>query len=377
MFRKFMVLFLIIVFSAGTALAQDVHLEIELTLQKPDDEKTLSGSILEREQDLLVFSGIFPEYAVSVPGKFDFNSLFHSFEENFTLFIPSFSDIADENKILTQGSRIDGVYSGDLFEEAKTVQTGFISVSDLMTLIRSFSGYKDSGSSRDLLNVLLPGTAAEELNDALIEYSLFDNGKYLTLNVIKDNATIATISFDFSISKRIEILLGYAEEGKNYYLDTEVKETAENSVKIQSALYADAWKKGYRDARNNKAVLETTCSFVLLPELHEILINGMFVPSNGLESMMFRGTMSATKAPDLTMEFHFSGAEDNRLIVGIRSAENASDPADKTIVSLEEIRVGQGMNQFTNEISLNFLPFYTALIQALPDGYQKLFVMMN
>ena len=77
------------------------------------------------------------------------------------------------------------------------------------------------------------------------------------------------------------------------------------------------------------------------------------------------------------MEFHFSGAEDNRLIVGIRSAENASDPADKTIVSLEEIRVGQGMNQFTNEISLNFLPFYTALIQALPDGYQKLFVMMN
>ena len=372
-----MVLFLIIVFSAGTALAQDVHLEIELTLQKPDDEKTLSGSILEREQDILVFSSIFPEYAVSVPGKFDFNSLFHSFEENFTLFIPSFSDIADENKILTQGSRIDGVYSGDLFEEAKTVQTGFISVSDLMTLIRSFSGYKDSGSSRDLLNVLLPGTAAEELNDALIEYSLFDNGKYLTLNVIKDNATIATISFDFSISKRIEILLGYAEEGKNYYLDTEVKETAENSVKIQSALYADAWKKGYRDARNNKAVLETTCSFVLLPELHEILINGMFVPSNGLESMMFRGTMSATKAPDLTMEFHFSGAEDNRLIVGIRSAENASDPADKTIVSLEEIRVGQGMNQFTNEISLNFLPFYTALIQALPDGYQKLFVMMN
>lgn len=72
MFRKFMVLFLIIVFSAGTALAQDVHLEIELTLQKPDDEKTLSGSILEREQDLLVFSGIFPEYAVSVPGKFEF-----------------------------------------------------------------------------------------------------------------------------------------------------------------------------------------------------------------------------------------------------------------------------------------------------------------
>ena len=377
MFRKIIVLFLIVVFSAGTATAQDVHLEIELTLQKPDDEKTLSGSLLEREQDILFFSSLFPEYAVSVPGKIDFDRLLHPFGDHFTITIPAFSDIAGGKSMLAQGSRIDGVFSGDLFEEAKTVQTGNIAVSDLMTFIESLSGYNGIESVRDMINTFSPGVFSEVLNDASIEYNLFDNGKYLTLNVIRDNATIATISFDFSVSKRIEILLGYAEEGKNYYLDTEVKETADNTVKIQSDLYADAWKKGYRVARNNKAFLEITCSFSLLPELREILFNGMFVPSNGLETMMFKGTMSAKNNTDLTMEFHFSGAEENRLIVCVRPVENAPDTADKTQISLAEISEGQGMNPFSNEIRLNFFPFYTALIQSIPDGYQRLFVMMD
>ena len=38
MFRKCIVLVLVMIFAAGTALAQDAHLEIELTVQRTDNE---------------------------------------------------------------------------------------------------------------------------------------------------------------------------------------------------------------------------------------------------------------------------------------------------------------------------------------------------
>jgi len=377
MFRKCIVLVLVMIFAAGTALAQDAHLEIELTVQRTDNENKITGSILAREQDLLVFSSLFPSYMVSIPGEMDFEKLFHSLGDELSLSVPGIMDIISESGIIAQGVQTNGIYSGDLFDEAKTMQTGRLAISDLVTFMESLPGYNEAGSAHSFVNGFLPGAGSEELLNAYIQYQVYDSGKYLTLNIISGDATIATVSFDFSVQKRIKILLGSAEEGKNYYLDTEMTETAENAVKIQSVLLADAGKNGYRAARENKPILESTWTFSLLPALREILINGLFVPSNGMESAVFNGTLSVNENPVLTMEFHFSGAEENRFIVGVKTSDDAVSTAGKTEISFEEITTAQGITPFATEISTNFLALYPVLIQAIPEGYQKMLVMLN
>jgi len=377
MLRKYIALFLVMIVFTGTALAQDAHLDFELKVQKPENEKTLTGSIATREQDILVFSSLFPSYVVSVPGKMNFENLFRLFGNDFSISVPKISDIDIESGIMTKGIQTAGLYSGDLFDEAKTVQTGTIAVSEILAYMESLPGYEETRSVQAIINGFLPGKDYDGLRNALIQYNLYDSGKYLTLNIFHGDATVATVSFDFSVQKRIEMLLGYAEEGKNYYLDAEVKETEENTVEIKSVLFADAWKNGYRDVRNSTPVLESTWTLSLLPKLREVLISGHFVPSNGLESIVFSGVMSANENPALTMEFHFSGAEDNRFIIGIQAADNVINAEEKTEVTLAEITTAQGVTPFTDEISYNFLAFYSMLLQSIPAGYQQLLVMLN
>jgi hypothetical protein len=96
-----------------------------------------------------------------------------------------------------------------------------------------------------------------------------------------------------------------------------------------------------------------------------------------MESAVFNGTLSVNENPVLTMEFHFSGAEENRFIVGVKTSDDAVSTAGKTEISFEEITTAQGITPFATEISTNFLALYPVLIQAIPEGYQKMLVMLN
>ena len=381
MLRKSLVLlFSLMLMITGTAQAQDINLDINITIHLPAFEKSLASSVLFREQDLVVLSDLFPSFAVTVPETVNPEAILGFFPSDGTISLKGIGDSVVKAAALVQTDRISGIYSGDLFDDATVLQTGSIKLTDFISSVNSApdTQYNPVSALFEVMaQSLTAGVEEKDLSDVVILYSIFDEGKYLSLNVIKDDATLATASFDFSQDASYRSVFGYAENGKNYYWDIELNESAENQIRIQSALFSDAAKEGFRCARNGAPVLESSWTLSMLPTLREIVVTGMFVPSNDLDPILLNGVIEAKETPALSMDLHFNSAEDKYLSFVVKTGSEKPDLSNWTLLSVEDLSSSETVTSFTNEISLNLLTFYSAFIQTIPMGYQQLLMMLD
>jgi hypothetical protein len=381
MLRKSLILFCaLMLIIAGTAQAQDANLEIEITVHQPDLEKNLTAAVAFREHDTVVLSDLFPSFAVVFPETINPEVILCLFPSGEELSLDGIAESVARTAAGIQTAGIPGLYSGDLFDDAQVLQTGSMTPEDFLASIRSAPDYGENPVFvlfDAAVSMLLATMEEADLSGVEILHRVFDGGKYLCLNLTKGDETLATASFDFSQDANIRAVFGYAENGKNYYWNIEMNESAENQIQIRSALFSDAGKRGFRSVRNGAPVLETSWTLSLLPTLREIVANGMFVPSNGLDPIILKGVFSAKETPALSMDLHFNGTEENILSVVVKAGSTTPDLTDRTILSIGEMSSPETIAPFTSEISLRFLSFYSVFIQAIPEGYLQLFTMLD
>ena len=381
MLRKSLILFCaLMLMIAGTAQAQDANLDIEITIHQPDLEKSLTATVVFRQQDTVVLSDLFPSFAVAFPETMNPEEILAFFPSGEKLSLDGIAEFVAQAVAGIQTVGIQGLYSGDLFDDAQILQTGSMTPEDFITYIQSAPDYRENPVSvlfDAAVSALVAAMGEVDLSGVEILYRIFDGGKYLCLNLTKGDETLATASFDFSQDAMIRAVFGHAENGKNYYWNVEISESAENQIRIHSALFSDTWKKGFRSVRNGTPVLESSWTLSLLPVLKEVVANGMFVPSNGLDPIILNGVFSVKETPALSMDFHFNGAEENILSVVVKAGSTMPDLTGRTLLSVGELSSPETIAPFTNEISLRFLSFYSAFIQAIPEGYLQLLTVLD
>ncbi len=152
MFRKCIILFLALILFSGSAFAQDYHLDVEVTVCEGNDSRNISLNVLFRSKELLLLSSLFPSFAVSVPDNTgtlnpdDINSLFSSEMPPVYISVDHAGFFKKYSEYITEPER-KGFFSGDLFDNAKTVKSATFSLGELLDFIRTDHGSGDMAES--------------------------------------------------------------------------------------------------------------------------------------------------------------------------------------------------------------------------------------
>lgn len=380
MFRKCFAVILVLMMLTGTAMAQELCLDVEFGLNNPEYEKSITFSVLFREEELLVLSNLFPSYAVAVAEKVNTDDFFSGLPADVTISLEDAGWFTARTFDALPLKQVQGFYSGDLFEDARSRISSTFSVEELLSFMQDTteSGMDNPAAElfgqmfSQILNGSESGFAGAEL-----QVNIYDEGKYVTLNLVNGEDTIGTLSLDYSVAGMMKGLFGYAEGGKNWYWEAEVKEIASNQLQYSSRLLADPGKKGYRAIKNSSPVLESTWTVSTLPASHTVMLNGAFVPSSGAAPVVFSGEISMNEKPALSLEAYFNGAEDTVYSVSAKVADSVPDAENKNKVSVEDLMDPEKLTSFTSEIGMRGLLFFTTLIRSMPAEYQKLIADME
>ena len=383
MFRKCIILFLALILFTGSAAASDYHLDAEVTASGRNDTRSISINVLFREKELLLLSSLFPSFALSVPVNAgmlypgDLSSLFAPQNSPIYVSLDGTGFFKKYSESIREPER-EGFFSGDLFDSAGTVKTAEVSMDELLGYIRAEYGPEDADISLmgEILSRHLSGRMEPDLSGTVIRWNVYDQGKYVTLILLKGDLAYATVSLDYSRDNRIRAVIGYAENGRNYYWDTETEQTGENQVEFRAELLSDALKKGFRTAKSSTPVLQFSFTATALPSLRQVFTTGMFTPSNGLDSILFSSTFSLGEKPVLTADLYFSSSKDNAISLKICADDTPFDTEGKTVIPSNAMSESGQMPTFTSQLAVNFLHFYSAVKEVVPAEYQDILYSM-
>ena len=67
MIRRILTLLAALFLMTGSAFAAEQHAEIQFVIHQGDSETAVTADLLLREKEIVVLSGLFPSYALSLP----------------------------------------------------------------------------------------------------------------------------------------------------------------------------------------------------------------------------------------------------------------------------------------------------------------------
>ena len=137
MLRKFCLLVIILILVSGSACAADLRLEMQFIIHQKDSESAVTAETLIREHEIMLISGLFPSYAFSIDSEQA--SLPELTDTTFDLFtLPEATEIIPAFLQILNAETYEGVFAGDLFDNANLAAKGCISAADLLSL---FAGH--------------------------------------------------------------------------------------------------------------------------------------------------------------------------------------------------------------------------------------------
>lgn len=377
MLKKLCLILVAIVMLTGSALADDSRIAVQVIIHQKDNESALTAEMLIRDDEILLTSGLFPSYAFSVTDNHPALSETSAAMKEFNPF--DLSKIAPFLTGMIQNlnpETAEGVFSGDLFDNASSVMKGRFILNSLMNIL--------TGEDE---NKLLPGSAVTEIASELfsisdlsnieIQYNLYDEGNYLILNGLENDQTFFTISFNFTDPSAVKALLGYADEGANYYWKSEVSILSENDLNYSSVLIADPQKKGYRSIMQNKPILTENWN-VKLSESRKILsFTGEILPANDKKPVDVSGSVSLEDQPEMLAEIRFRDWEEAYLTISVKSDKSSMNTEGLKIFNMNSLTDDTETEAFKNEIVENAVPLFMKIMLVLPDEYRKDLLPLN
>ena len=377
-----MMLLLSVITMSCTALASEEHYAIQITIHASGREIPASIDIYKETEHIILLSSFMPDTGIliSTPVQEDAGSVMEN--------INMLTDESSAKKIgeciqewinYMRPAKQNGVYSGNAFAEATEMQRVQISYSDLMLLIRRIRNVLPEGNTvREIIDTLGIDSIIPSRNISM-DLKVFDDGKYLSIDVLEGEDAIATVSADIEDSSNILLITGVGMEGKNYYNRCIIDTTSENRLIITDKLYADDMKNGYLGLDNNALILSTVHEFELTgkPENpEEIGYNFIMTPANEITPVYLTAKLYPSNdehVAECTLGF---SAYDN-LSANIevsRSNERISVMPEK-VIDIENM-TDDDQEMLTETIQTALTPLMLQVMAALPEEYMKIILNM-
>ena len=229
---------------------------------------------------------------------------------------------------------------------------------------------------QDIAKSVFTGKGLQKLSDIMIQYRVYDHGDYLTLNGVLGDKTIFTLSCDLTEENSVKSVLGYPENGKNYYIVSEFKVISDREISISSAMISDRNKLGYRAIMNNAPVLKENWRIRLSPDRKETEFTGEIVPENGKKPLEISGSISKETKPMLLAKIGFRDWTESWFTLAVTLENTLLNTESLKVVSVDSADDNQGL-EFVGEISGNAMAFLTRLMMALPEEYRTELLPLN
>ena len=377
MLKKILLILLALILMVGSAAAGDCHLDIQFAVHHGTDESAITAEAIIREKEILILSGLFPSYALSVesvdaevPSIDGFTGPFEPFR------MPPVKEILTMFTTAMNSETTNGFFSGDLFEESRTMTTCTFTLDELINAFRETADPEEAGAAEireKAAGDILQMESLQELSKIMIRCNLYDGGNYVTLNGLEEDRTLFTASCDFNDPLAVKTVFGYPDSGKNYYAVSIIKVVSDNEISINSKMISDAQKLGYRTVMNNPPVLSENWNIKLSENRKEISFTGEIIPGNEKKTVEIAGKISTENKTLLMAKIGFKNWEESWFTLAVS--------LDDTPVNTESLKIitpdSADTMSFLGEISVNAMTFLTTLNQALPEDYHLELLPMN
>ena len=375
MLKKICLIVAALILMTGSAFARDCHFQILLTVHQDETESSLSADVFFCENKMILISSLFPSFFLSLQENTDSILSITEQESSFdSFYIPPIMTVMKELIQVMNLSENEGMYSGDLFDAAGLQASGTYTIEEFLSLPEMISAKESADQSylwelvQTELKELLNQT---DLTKVIVHFSLYDNGKYLTLTGTEEERTIFTVSFDFSGQNTVKAVLGYAENGSNYYWVSEYSVLSEDEIRLTCGLFADNKQQGYRSIVNSQPILTENWQIQLSDNRKEMSVAGEMIPGNGTVPAEFSGCLSLENL-SFQARIGFRNTEGTYLNISAVLDDAPVHTEGLKAFAIENLSDLPDIGTLTSEISQNIIPFMLQIIQLLPGEYSDL-----
>ena len=263
---------------------------------------------------------------------------------------------------------VRGLYSGDLFIRAYEERTFSFGPADWILFLRTFQKTLDTG---DPLSGVLSEERMERISARAAEADwraicrLYEEGSFLTVNLLQKEETVAVFSADWSAENRWILLSGWGENGKDYYVYRELQ-FRDDGLNQSVILMADDWKRGFLSMDQSNVITWTELSLtreadgwsmlaeISAPVLEQpFRLEGKTDSRTGMPAGTVRLLSPDSDIPAVTVSF------------GVKKASAALLAEDWTPIRLETLTEDE-QKVIEGKIQAAMLPLALKLMEVLP-----------
>lgn len=366
MIRRILPLLAALFLMTGSAFAAEQHAEIQFVIHQGDSETAVTADLLLREKEIVVLSGLFPSYALSLPCDGAAAVAADDAASYGPFYLPGIGTVLSGIVQVLNPETSEGIFTGDLFDEAYTLSKGECGIYDLLAIPEKLGGEAAGSFLQNGISALFGQTDPESIR---IRYAMYDNGNYLTLTFLQGENTVGTASFDFSDLKGLKALIGNAENGTNYYWALEVRVQTTEEMTITASLFADPRKAGYRSVMRNRPVVAENWKLRLSEDRKEIRFTGEVLPGNGKTPIDISGSFGKENKPMLQMNIGFRDWDKATMTLNAQLSETTVNTEGLKTIQLENTESLTADSGLSTEITVKMLPLLAVLMQAVPAEY--------
>ena len=376
--RIFCIILIVSMLACSFAVAEETaHYRLRLGIVSFGMEKEIEMHFYIQDNIVSVFSSLFPDTCIRLSADKDaysgdpalqMNDVY-SGEQISQIFLDSLQEwISFMNPEIRTG-----IFTGDTFEAAGTMEYFRFSYSDFIVLLNMMSRrIKDLGIP-DFFTAFLSGSETFlPKSNYQYEMKVFNGGKYYTLNMLDGTDVLITLSLNTENPGNIIMVLGYGEKEKNYYHQLNMDFSQTKNLQLSGKIYADDQRVGFSGISDRELI----CSSVLSMEQEDdsgIKYSIRFEPANSVPPAVFSGYMNHSPSSEHVLDGKLHFQEEERFILTV-SVDRDSDlripQAEKTFEmnNMDE----NDSNALSTEIGKNLAPFMIQLMTSIPEEYMHL-----
>ena len=370
--RSIFCFILLCVFLFSQSAAETMHWHTELELITEEKEMKAEGDLVNIDSNSVFFISILPEYQFISHGK--------------EIQIP-YNIITDLNNLkintvfrkwmnsLYTGESA-GVYSGDSFDTALKKTEVHFTLRDLFSLLaglsRDMNADEEEGNHSNTLTIftfpemLLSFNPAFSLNE-------FDQGKYYSLSGYWKENLFVTASLNLDNNDDPYAVIGYAENGKNYYWLIQMNATGENETQYHLKLYADDYQTGFKTLGEDALIISMhwIVKTENAPEKRRVVFNAELLPANELTSVEVSGEFNDSEEGEmLLISARFTNRERPilRLQINTDNKDISGQAEDRNVIRMDSI-TAEEQEKLSAEVNQTLNEWRSALIKSLPEDY--------
>ena len=242
---------IVIVCCFCSAASAGGHVGMECTVPGQNNGAVITADLYQQNGDTVLVSSLLPDLAVILHHGSDTDDMLHAlfcFSPQDMRFALQAADhiLKDWLQLLNMKSH-SGRYSGEIFEYASSMNTSSFQLSDFSRFLDSVIKKEDySGSEEEcgsaVFYCFLSDSAKKlkslsETEKILVTMRCYDDNRYYSFAVQKQNEVICTLSVDCTEDDTRRFVTGHKENGTYYYDDITIS-AGSNSVTVDKSIYS-------------------------------------------------------------------------------------------------------------------------------------------